>query len=485
MNGVFKKCVMLPLLAAMSMVHNGSAFLLDTNNINIRNYSCCNTSRRTTSFSFHLNDKKPDRQDVRDNDSTGGEGESNQFSSSDGMKNKYKNRPIPQRRFRSIASANASKNRIEKNDYNKNQSKSGRNSNRLDQSRSTSHPLFTTTSIGPPLQQLPPQSKSSNIISPSVIRNNAQGELPITYTNDSKTLEKWLSDNCILQAGTKHTFLGFDVEAAPNVPWCRAVNREFIDRPATVQISTPYESIIVHLTGDNGSGSAPASALKPLQAMLSDPTILKVGAGIDEDMLELYRWDNSLNANSRFDIGGIGSDSKTKRRIGLQKLVGAIVGVDLAKSKKIAMSDWSMIPLTDQQVIYASRDAWAGAAVMENIGDYDGMNVDCIAQMLRGKEREMQEIDSRARLRKQAKLEMKEIITEVKEMASGGSDVKENRNQKEKRSSGRDSHKRLLDIMSKETRAEVDRLQIILDETSPDGLMFFDADKLGLDFSFV
>lgn len=464
MNGVFKKFAMLPLLAAISIAPSefifGSAFLLDTN--------CCN--RRTPTFSFHLNNKTPNRQDVRDDDSTGSE--SNDVSSSDGMKNKHKNRPIPQRRFRSNASANASKNRMDTQNYNNNQSQSGRNSNRFNQSRS--HPLFTHTSIAPPLQQLP------------LCDVNICGELPITYTNDSKTLEKWLVENCILHAGTKHIFLGFDVEAAPNVPWRRPVNREFMDRPATVQMSTPYESIVFHLTGGDGSGSA--SALKPLQAMLSDPTILKVGAGIDEDMLELYRWDNSLNANSRFDIGGIGSDSKTRGRIGLEKLVRAIVGVELAKSKKIAMSDWSMTPLSDTQVIYASRDAWAGAAVMENIGKYDGLNVDCIAQMLRGKEREMQEVDSRARLRKQAKSEMKDIITKVKDMASslhGGSGVKDNGDQNEKKSSKRDSYSRLLDIMSKETRAEVDRLQMILDETSPDGPIFFDADKLGLDFSFV
>ena len=464
MKGVFKKFGMLPLLVAMSMAPNefifGSAFLLDTN--------CWN--RRTQTFSSHLNNKQPNSQDVRDDSSTGGE--SNDISSSDALKNTYKNRPIPQRRFRSEVSAKAANDRMDKHEYNKKQSESGRNANRFNQSRS--HPLFTKTSIAPPLQQLPQCDV------------NYCGELPVTYTNDSKTLEKWLVDNCILQAGTKHTFLGFDVEAAPNVPWRRAFNREFIGRPATVQLSTPYESIVLHLTDGNGSG--PASALKPLQAMLSDPTILKVGAGIDEDMLELYRWGKSLNANSRFDIGGIGSNSKTRGRIGLEKLVREIVGVELAKSKKIAMSDWSMIPLTDIQVMYASRDAWAGAAVMENIGKYDGLDVDCIAQMLRGKERNMQEVDSRARLRKQAKLEMKEIITKVKEMASslhGGSDVKDNGDPNDKKSSRRDSYASLLDLMPKETRAEVDRLQIILDDTSPDGPIYFDADKLGLDFSFV
>ena len=99
MKGVFKKFGMLPLLVAMSMAPNefifGSAFLLDTN--------CWN--RRTQSFSSHLNNKQPNSQDVRDDSSTGGE--SNDISSSDALKNTYKNRPIPQRRFRSEVSAKA------------------------------------------------------------------------------------------------------------------------------------------------------------------------------------------------------------------------------------------------------------------------------------------------------------------------------------------------------------------------------------------
>lgn len=108
--------------------------------------------------------------------------------------------------------------------------------------------------------------------------------------------------------------------------------------------------------------------------------------------MELYRWNPCLDARSRFDIGGIGSDSN-RSRVGLQKLARAIVGVEMVKSKKVSMSDWSQIPLTNAQLCFASRDAWAGAAVMENIGRmHDVMQVDSIASLVKGDERSMADV---------------------------------------------------------------------------------------------
>ncbi len=348
-----------------------------------------------------------------------------------------------------------------------------------------SKPFFTYHTISPPLQQTI-SSSSNHVTSPSVLKQNKQncipyicGNLPITYTNDPITVEQWLCENIITEYGNTYSFIGFDVEAVSNLPWRES---NFPNRPATVQLSTPYSSLVLQLTS-NYDDVLDHKLLYPLQALLNDPSIIKVGAGIDDDMLELYRWNKMLQARSRFDIGGIGS-SHNCHRVGLQRLVRAIVGVELVKTKRVTMSDWSQVPLSMKQLNYASRDAWAGAAVMENLGCMyeEYMHVDVIGTMIRDVEREMVDLDFRAKERKEAKMKLKEIIQQMKQHS--GNRVK-NENMNDAGYYGGDNSQNDLPawwpIVVKE---EKDRLQQIIDNTAPDGLLFFPQELLGLDFSF-
>lgn len=327
------------------------------------------------------------------------------------------------------------------------------------------------------------------VTSPSVQKQNAQycipyicGELPIIYTNDPKSVEKWACDNIMPDNNNIFSFIGFDVEAVPNVPWRKKTveNSVFYDRPSTVQLSTPFSSIVIQLTSDYDLSSRNHNndQLKPLQAILSDPTIIKAGAGIDDDMLELYRWNNSLQAKCRFDIGGIGSTS-SGRRVGLQRLVRAIVGVELVKSKRVTMSDWSQVPLSMKQLNYASRDAWAGAAVIENLSLMyeDAMNVDLIGSKILDIERDMEELDIRARQRKRAKKKVKNYMNEMKNFSKyirKGVDYLELEDGEEIN---------LVERMEY-LKDQFDYNRQIMDETAPDGLLFFPPEMLGLDFSF-
>ena len=73
------------------------------------------------------------------------------------------------------------------------------------------------------------------------------------------------------------------------------------------------------LGGDGSASYAP----KILQSIINDPKIIKVGVGIDDDALELYRWSQEENdqqliydMKSRLDLGCVLPETKSNRRAG-------------------------------------------------------------------------------------------------------------------------------------------------------------------------
>jgi len=146
-----------------------------------------------------------------------------------------------------------------------------------------------------------------------------------------------------------------------------------------------------------------------LEAVLGDESIVKAGAGIDQDMLELWECWRGLEARSRLDIGGIGLNNQGS--IGLQRLTSSILGLDLGKTKKQAMSDWSQVPLTDEQLAYSARDAWAGAAIVAELAavDPDTFGTPALIDLLKT-ERSMEELFNMVQSRKQAKAQIASII---------------------------------------------------------------------------
>lgn len=43
----------------------------------------------------------------------------------------------------------------------------------------------------------------------------------------------------------------------------------------------------------------------------------------------------------------------------------------LEKSKRLVISNWARNPLSNEQIAYSARDAWAGAAIVEELGRRD------------------------------------------------------------------------------------------------------------------
>lgn len=134
-----------------------------------------------------------------------------------------------------------------------------------------------------------------------------------------------------------------------------------------MQLATPKSSLVIHLARPDGRFSGSCGPL--LEALLSDETVVKAGVSVDQDMLELRQKWPRLEARSRLDLGGIGASGS--QRLGLKKLTDSILGIELPKSRRLAASDWSQVPLTQAQLAYSARDAWAGAAIISALAARD------------------------------------------------------------------------------------------------------------------
>ena len=157
-----------------------------------------------------------------------------------------------------------------------------------------------------------------------------------------------------------------------------------------MQLATPSHALVVQLVKTSGRPSRACDGM--LKTVIESENIIKVGCGLDDDLLALYRaWGMNLQGPNRFDLGGIvtgdheigrpnknnnqydnkdGDDNhyhhqNQQPRSGLKAVTANVLGLDLSKSKRVSRSNWGRVPLTSGQVVYAARDAWAAAAVAD------------------------------------------------------------------------------------------------------------------------
>ncbi len=295
--------------------------------------------------------------------------------------------------------------------------------------------LFTKCATLPPLDIIPTKIDWESDVLPTEPGRDYSARLPIVYTNDLSSAEEWARSNLQQEENSedKPIMLGWDMESSPNLPWKEhTYNRDTYFGPATIQLSTAQSALVLQIAQD-GFGPIHEGGLPQfLHDLLIHPNIIPVGVGIDDDMVELYRWclehgddcagpawaSKSGPVLNRFDMGGIGSNRSGSTK-GLARLVAGILGVVLPKSKKLARTHWSKEPpLSKQEVGYAARDAWAGAAVLERLYELDADRFDpsTIAQQLQDQVgdatmplRSIQQISNRKLLRKVVKTEWSEL----------------------------------------------------------------------------
>jgi len=260
--------------------------------------------------------------------------------------------------------------------------------------------------VAPPLDPLPQQQQPQQYQHRHVaIPPQFQEELPICYTNNPKVVEEWIRHH----VPPKTFCLGFDIEA---VPFRTA--HPALKTAAVVQMATPSHAIVVQLA--KASNKPSADCLDVLQYMvLENDRILKAGCGIEDDMANLFHLYEGvgcslLQANSRLELGGVGS-SHVGHTVGLKTLTGRVLGLDLPKPKRIIRSHWGRVPLSQTQVTYGARDAWAACAIVHELARMDPrcFNVEDMRQRLRVSQPTVRDLVWRRHKRKQAKAMMRFI----------------------------------------------------------------------------
>lgn len=248
--------------------------------------------------------------------------------------------------------------------------------------------------------------------------------VPVVYTNSLGVAQRWVEDN-LYSFTDEPRIVGWDMESSQSLPWLedKYTSKTYFG-PATIQLSTASNTLVFQLAQDHHGPIHKEGLPNFLCDLLEDPSIVPTGVGIDEDLVELYRWcdGNFGYVNSRvvewaskpltrFDIGKIGAPGGST--IGLARLVAGVLGVRLAKSNKLARTHWSRVPLRSKEVDYAARDAWAAASIVHRLGvlDPERFSPQSISNRLREEQRQtsIEKVSDRAAKRRAVKMEWKEL----------------------------------------------------------------------------
>lgn len=138
------------------------------------------------------------------------------------------------------------------------------------------------------------------------------------------------------------TLLGFDTETRP------AYSAGESYPPSLLQLAGENEVFLFQLK--------PLGLAKPLRTILADPTIIKAGVSLADDIRALQQL-SPFTAAGFVDLGALAKQAEIKNH-GLRGLAAVLLGFRVAKGAQT--SNWAKELLTPQQIRYAATDAWVG-----------------------------------------------------------------------------------------------------------------------------
>jgi len=143
-----------------------------------------------------------------------------------------------------------------------------------------------------------------------------------------------------MQEINKYDILGFDTETKP--AYKKGVN----NRVALIQVATTDVAWLFRI---NRIGIPDM-----LKSFLEDETLLKIGAGLADDMQrlrQLVQFTPGGFIDLQKYVEAFNIESKS-----LKKMAAIILGYKISKSQQL--SNWESDSLSDQQLRYAATDAW-------------------------------------------------------------------------------------------------------------------------------
>lgn len=184
----------------------------------------------------------------------------------------------------------------------------------------------------------------------STIDNKAIDNLPYVTLNGKiqvVTTQKQL-DKALEYLSACNT-VGFDTETKPRF----SAGKMY--RPAILQLSTPEMSYVIHLKK--------VGLPENLSAFLSNPSVIKVGAAVRDDIIGLQRY-------APFTPGGFTDLQDMAQQYGIaeksvRKLSAIVLGKRVSKTQQT--TNWETYPLSEAQLQYAATDSYVCLKIYQTL----------------------------------------------------------------------------------------------------------------------
>jgi len=185
----------------------------------------------------------------------------------------------------------------------------------------------------------------NNHFAENIAKEDIQALPLVTFEGDIHTVNSEKECDKIIKHLRTFSALGFDTEKKPAF-----VKGEY-NHTAMVQLSTEDEAFLFRL---NVMGYP-----KSLFDFMSDPSTLKLGISIDDDLKDL----NKARKFSPSNFTDLNNETRKIgiKDIGVRKLAAIILDARISKNQQV--SNWEAENLTESQQRYAATDAWVCLAI--------------------------------------------------------------------------------------------------------------------------